>query len=474
MQTDMMVNNKHPVGTMQQHYHFIGIGGIGMGALASLLLSRGETVSGSDMKDGPMIHALVQHGAVVHLGHDAGHVGLADKVVYSSAIKDNNPEIMSARAAGIPLMKRAELLAELMDGATGVTVAGAHGKTTTSSMIAHMLLTVGWKPTVAVGGVIRGLDVNAVLGSGQYFVAELDESDGSFPLFHPKIPVVTNIDFEHVDYYQTWANILQAYQRFLDQTQPDGTVIACGEDPRLMALLKDSKRRVLSYGFHPQYDLSATDIKVRMSEKPQTVFTVIRDNRPLAEVVLPALGDHNVLNALACLGVGLTLGLDVPDIVQTLGTFPGVNRRLQLKGRAAGIAVYDDYGHHPTEIRAVLNAARLLADKRLITVFQPHRYSRTRFLLEEFIPALAQTDVLFITDIYAASEEPLAGISAEGLVARIRETGKEEAHYIPRERIVPELCSVLEVGDTVLTLGAGDIYKIGETLLASLPTVANL
>ncbi|HOY09183.1 MAG TPA: UDP-N-acetylmuramate--L-alanine ligase [Candidatus Omnitrophota bacterium] len=474
MKIDMMENRKQSVGAMQQHYHFVGIGGIGMGALASLLLSRGEAVSGSDAKDGPMIHALVQRGAVVHLGHDAGHVGQADKVVYSSAIKDNNPELLSARAAGIPLMKRAELLAELMDGATGITVAGAHGKTTTSSMIAHMMLTAGLKPTVAVGGVIRGLDVNAVLGSGRYFVAELDESDGSFLLFHPKISVVTNIDFEHVDYYKTWANILQAYQRFLDQTQPDGTVIACGEDPRLMALLKNSGRKVLSYGFQPQQDLSAAGIKVRMSEKPQTVFSVLQNGRFLTEMTLPALGDHNVLNALACLGVGIALGLDVQDAVRALGVFPGVNRRLQLKGRAAGIAVYDDYGHHPTEIRAVLNAARLLAGKRLITVFQPHRYSRTRFLLEEFIQALTQTDVLFITDIYAASEEPLAGISGEGLVERIREAGKETVYYVPRGRIVQELSAILEVGDMVLTLGAGDIYKIGETLLASLPTVADL
>ena len=472
MQTDMMEDNKQLAKTMQQHYHFIGIGGIGMGALASLLLSRGETVSGSDVKDSPLIRALVRRGAVVHLGHDAGHVGQAERVVYSSAIKDTNPEILSARAGGIPLMKRAELLAELMVGATGITVAGAHGKTTTSSMIAHMLLTAGLQPSVAVGGVIRELDVNAMLGAGQYFVAELDESDGSFLLFHPKISVVTNIDFEHVDYYRTWANILRAYQQFLSQTQADGTVIACGEDPRLMALLKNFGRKIVSYGFHPQHDLRAVDIKVRMDDKPQTVFTVIRNGHPRQEVVLPAMGDHNVLNALACFAVGITLGLDVRDVVQSLRAFPGVNRRLQLKGRVAGIAVYDDYGHHPTEIRAVLHAARPLAGNRLITVFQPHRYSRTQFLLEEFVSALTQTDILFITDIYAASEEPLKGISAEALAARVREAGKKEVYYLPRDSIVPELCSILEVGDTVLTLGAGDIYKFGEALLASLPSVA--
>ncbi len=461
---------------MQQQYHFVGIGGIGMGALASLLLSRGEKVSGSDVKDGPMIHALVERGAVVHIGHDARYLGQADKVVYSSAIKDDNPEILSARAAGILLMRRAELLAELMGGTEGITVAGAHGKTTTSSMIAHMLLTAGLKPTVAVGGVIRGGDVNAVLGAGQYFVAELDESDGSFLLFHPKISVVTNIDFEHVDYYQTWANILQAYQQFLSQTRPDGTVIVCGEDPRLMALLRNirSRSRVLSYGFQPQHDLSAVDIKVSMADCPQTVFTVMKDGRPLTEVVLPVLGQHNVLNALACLGAGLTLGLDIRDAVRALSVFPGVNRRLQLKGRAAGVAVYDDYGHHPTEIRAVLNAARMLAPKRLITVFQPHRYSRTKFLLEEFVSAWKQTDVLLITDIYAASEAPLAGVSAESLAARIREAGMKEVYYMSRETLVTELCSLLEVGDTVLTLGAGDIYKTGENLLACLPTAANL
>ena len=459
---------------MQQHYHFIGIGGIGMGALASLLLSRGEKVSGSDIKDSPLLRALVQRGAVVHLGHAAGQVGQADRVVYSSAIKENNPEIVSARASGIPLLKRAELLAELMEGAVGITVAGAHGKTTTSSMIAHMLLTAGLKPTVAVGGVIRGLDVNAVLGTGRYFVAELDESDGSFLLFHPKISVVTNIDFEHVDYYQTWPNILRAYQQFLAQTHPDGTVIACGEDPRLMALLKNSGCKILSYGFLPQCDLRAADIKVQMGEKPQTAFTVIRNGCPVATVVLPALGEHNVLNAMACLGVGMTLGMDVQDAVRALQCFPGVVRRLQLKGRVAGVAVYDDYGHHPTEIQAVLRAARPLADNRLVTVFQPHRYSRTQFLLEEFIPALTQTDILFITDIYAASEEPRAGISAEVLVARIRAAGKQDVYYLPRDSLVPELCSMLEVGDTVLTLGAGDIYKVGETLLATLPAVPGL
>ncbi len=453
---------------MGQHYHLIGIGGIGMAGLASLLLSQGVKVSGSDVKESALIQTLREKGAVIAIGHDVGHIEQPDYVVFSSAIKADNPELLAARTQHIPVLKRAQLLAQMMDGHTGITVAGAHGKTTTSSMVAHLLIRSGLKPTVAVGGMIRDLDANALLGESGYFVAELDESDGSFLLFHPKVSVVTNIDYEHIDYYGSWEHILQSYKKFLNQTQPEGTLIVCGEDERLQELLPAVDRDRLIYGFQPRHDLYAQNIQFDTEGLAQTRFTCVTDQGALGEVVLPTLGRHNVLNALACVGVGIKIGLDFSAISSSLASYPGVNRRLQLKGRAKEVCIYDDYGHHPTEIKAVLSAARFLKNKRLITVFQPHRYSRTQFLFHDFVQALKQSDILIVTDIYGASEVPIEGVNSEALVASMKQAGNQNVCFLPQNEIVDYLLDFVRAGDVVLTLGAGDIYKAGERLLTAL------
>ena len=450
---------------MSKHYHFIGIGGIGMGALASLLLDRGERVSGSDLRDNAMTQSLQAKGATVFQGHASQQISGADYVVYSSAIKDGNPELEEAKVQGIPIMQRAQLLAELMQSYTGVTVAGAHGKTTTTSLISDMLTKAGLKPTTAVGGIINELSSNAALGQGDLFVAEVDESDGSFLNFSPHYSVITNIDNEHLDHYGNYANILKAYADFIQKTQEDGLIIACGEDEQLVTLLNNAARTFMTYGFSDDHHVCAQDISFNGFT---TSFSCYVHKELLGTVQLAIPGEHNVLNALACVAIGIEVGVAFEKIQMALETFAGVQRRLQVKGRVHQIQVVDDYAHHPTEIENVLATAQRLKEKRLVTVFQPHRFTRLQQLFEDFVRVLANTDYLIVTDVYAASEEPIEGVNAQKLVERVRTLMDDSVVYVPTGDIVQHVSQMAQEGDLILTLGAGDINQISEKIVEAL------
>jgi len=439
-----------------------------MGALALLVLDQGCQVTGSDVKDSAMVQQLKSKGAVVTIGHSREALPAADVVVYSSAIKPDNEELAQARDKGIPILKRAQLLAQLMEDSIALTVAGAHGKTTTSAMIATMLSTAGLKPTVAVGGIINAQGSNAVLGEGRYFVAEVDESDGTFLLFAPKFSVITNIDFEHLDYYKTWDNILQAYRQFIDNTQEDGLIIACGDDHKLSFLLKDCGKNVLTYGLGEGNDIRAQNIQTISQNGFLTTFEVIEKDLELGQFTISVPGEHNVLNALACLALGRTLEIESSVIRQGLESFQGVKRRFDILGQPKGVLCVDDYGHHPSEIQATLRTARQVADGRVVIVFQPHRYSRTKCLFDELADSLQDCDELIVTDIYAAGETPDDSVSSLALCERIKEKGKADVLYLKKEELVNHLASQAKSGDLVLTLGAGDIRVVAEQLTKTL------
>ncbi|MCR4336431.1 MAG: UDP-N-acetylmuramate--L-alanine ligase [Candidatus Omnitrophica bacterium] len=457
---------------LSKKYHFVGIGGIGMGTLASLILAKGQRVSGSDIQESAMVALLREKGASIFIGHDEKNVHDPDFVIYSSAISQDNPELESAKNKNIPILRRAELLAQLMDDHIGITVAGAHGKTTTTSMISCLLIQAGLKPTTAVGGIISGgASYNATLGEGRYFISEVDESDGSFLNFRPFYSVITNVDFEHVDYYHTWENILGAYQDFIAKTQPGGCVFVCGDDIRLKKLVSESGRNYLTYGFLADNDIVASEIRQDDHFPPRkysTEFQCFVRGRKLGEVGLFVPGKHNVLNALATIGMALQLNIDFSIVRESLANYRGVNRRFQCKGEVDGIVVIDDYGHHPTEIAATLQAAQKVKRGRLITVFQPHRYTRTQHLMKEFAESLLANDILIVTDIYAASEPAIEGVSSKELCDRIVKHGKKDVVYLSKEKIVEYLTQIAKPDDLILTLGAGDVTKIGDQLIAAL------
>lgn len=461
---------------MNKHYHFIGIGGIGMGALASLLLDKGYHVSGSDARANQVTARLAERGAEIFLGHDAGHIGGADCVIFSSAITAGNPELREARHRNIPIMQRAKLLAELMEGYIGITVAGAHGKTTTTSMAANLLMRCGLRPTTAVGGIVNGSPSHAHTGEGKYFVTEVDESDGSFLNFSPHYSIITNIDFEHVDYYHNWPNILRAYRGFIDKTAGQGMVIIYGDDERLSQLLRESGRNFRTYGFAPRNDVYAADMSF---DHFNSKFNCNIGGRDYGQVVLNVPGRHNVANAMACISLGLSLSLDFAAIVGSLKEFHGVQRRFQLKGRVDDVWVIDDYAHHPTEIKNTLATAELFKQSiasslpgrqanDLIAVFQPHRYSRVNGLMEEFAESLTRCDHLIVTDIYAAGEQPIPGVTAEKLCERIRSLTDKPVRYLPKNEIVDYLLSLVKPHDLVMTLGAGDITRLSDELTEAL------
>ncbi|HQP10406.1 MAG TPA: UDP-N-acetylmuramate--L-alanine ligase [Candidatus Omnitrophota bacterium] len=470
---------------MNKHYHFIGIGGIGMGALAALSLDKGCSVSGSDLRSNQVTERLKERGAVIYTGHRAENVQGADCVVFSSAIRSDNPELAEAHQRKIPVMQRAKLLAELMEGYIGITVAGAHGKTTTTSMIANLLVRAGLQPTTAIGGIVTGTQAHAELGTGKYFVTEVDESDGSFLYFKPRYSVITNIDFEHVDFYHDWQTILDTYRRFIRRTEEDGVIFAYGEDERLMDLLQKSGRPYKTYGFSDQHDVYASNISFDHFESQ---FDVFINGENSGRVILKVPGRHNVANALACISVGLELSVDFNVIKESFKGFWGVQRRFQLKGQANDVWVIDDYAHHPTEIRATLEAAQSFKRsleaangkekaRKLIAIFQPHRYSRVQGLLEEFAASLAgSSDHVIITDIYAASEKPIEGVTSERIHERIRLLTDKPSCYLPKDRIVDYVLDIVKPRDIVITLGAGDITRISDDLLEALkssPAVAD-
>ena len=448
-----------------KHIHFVGIGGIGMSGIAELLLNLGYTVSGTDLNSSPITENLTRLGAIIHTGHVAEAITGADVVVTSSAIPASNPEVVRAKETNIPVIMRAEMLAELMRlKRDGIAIAGSHGKTSTTSMVSWMLASAGLDPTIVIGGKVDALGGNAKLGMGDYLVAEADESDGSFLKLSPVIEVVTNIDMEHLDYYRDLDHIKETFLQFIDKIPFYGVAIVCLDDENVADILPRIRKRTITYGMTPQADVYASDI---VWHEGRIIFTVKAAGRELGQINLAPPGMHNVYNGLAAVCVGLELELPFAKIREALGTYAGVQRRMQKKGEAKGITVVDDYGHHPTEIRATLTAIRKAwPENRLVVLFQPHRYSRTKALFKEFQTCFHKADYLVMTDIYAASEDPIPGVSTEILLDAVRQHGQRYTHYIPGiDSIVDEILPLLEKGDLVLTLGAGNIVKVGEELL---------
>ncbi|MBF0619006.1 MAG: UDP-N-acetylmuramate--L-alanine ligase [Candidatus Omnitrophica bacterium] len=445
-----------------KQYHFIGIGGMGMGNLALLMLAKGYSVSGSDVKEGELTRQLRDKGAKVYIGHDIRNLEGADCVVYSSAIKTDNPEMFQAISQHMPMLRRAELLAQLVNKEVGITCAGAHGKTTTSSMAALLLINAGLKPTTAIGGIVNQGDYNANLGIGRHIVAEVDESDGSFLYFSPHFSIITNIDFEHVDFYGTFEKIKEAYVKFVDRTVPGGLVIACGDDKVLLEIAKASGRHFTTYGFGDGNDWTARNIQL---DAVGASYDCYHGEEFFGRFALGIPGKHNVLNSLSIVALGYELKIGVDTIQATLKAFKGVKRRFEKKGEAGGVLVIDDYGHHPTEIAATLQTAKTLDRKRLITVFQPHRFTRTKFLINEFAECFNLADYLILTDIYAASEKPIDGITTELVLERVRAKRPKNLFYMRKEEIVDYLLSIVQPGDMVLTLGAGDVTNLSDELV---------
>ncbi|MBF0331436.1 MAG: UDP-N-acetylmuramate--L-alanine ligase [Candidatus Omnitrophica bacterium] len=448
-----------------KRYHFIGIGGMGMGNLALLMLAKGFEVSGSDVKEGELIRQLREKGAKVFIGHDIRNLQGADCVVYSSAIKTDNPEFFQAVSRHIPMMRRAELLAQLLNKEVGITVAGAHGKTTTSSMASYLLINADMKPTTAVGGIVNQGDYNANLGIGRHMVAEVDESDGSFLYFSPHFSIITNIDMEHLDYYHTWEKIQEAYVKFVDRTVPNGIIITCGDDKVLRGIVEKSGRRFATYGFGDDNEWIATNIHLDASGSS---YDCHYKGNFVGHFELTIPGKHNVLNSLSIIALGHELKIEMAVILKTLKTFQGVQRRFQRKGEVDGVLVVDDYGHHPTEIAATLQTAKTLDRQRLIVVFQPHRYSRTEALMPQFAGCFNLADHLILMDIYPASEKPIEGVTTQALMAKIHEKRPHNLSYLKKDQIVDHLLTLVHPGDLVVTLGAGDVTHLSDALVSRL------
>lgn len=448
--------------------HFIGVGGAGMSALARILLDKGYVVSGSDRKMSATAEQLATRGAEIFEGHDAANVNGADVVVVSTAIPEDNVEVAAAKAQGIRRMHRSDVNAALLNAAKGIAVAGAHGKTTTTSMIGLILEHGGIDPTIIIGGQVDYLaDGNARLGRGEYLVSEADESDGSFLKLLPHIAVVTNVENDHMDHYGTMENIKKAFRQFLENTdEKTGTCVLCAENENLRKISKNLSRRVVFYGTSEDADYHAVNIA---PEGNGVAFDVEKDGKMLARVRLNIPGRHNVLNALGAVVTGILCGVSPEKAAEALALFHGAKRRFETKGRAKGVWIVDDYAHHPTEIMATLKAARQTSPKRLVCAFQPHRYSRTQLLQKEFGGAFREADVLVLTDVYSAGEAPIADVSGRTIVDAVRETTGQETKYIElRADVAPYLAAVVQEGDLVLTMGAGDICRTGEELLALL------
>jgi UDP-N-acetylmuramate--alanine ligase len=450
-----------------QHLHFTGIGGIGMSGIAEVLLNLGYQISGSDVKLSATTERLEKMGARVFEGHQASNVGEARALVVSSAVDAQNPEVQEARRMQIPVIPRGELLAELMRLKYGIAVAGSHGKTTTTSMTATILNFAGLDPTVVVGGRVGTMGgSNARVGHSDFLVVESDESDGSFLKLAPIIAVVTNIDREHLDHYPSLDAIRSAFIEFVNKIPFYGAAIVCLDDPNVQGILPEIRRRTITYGTTSQADMEAKDIGCGHFASD---FALRYRSADLGRFHLGIPGRHNVLNAMAAVAVALELEVKPDTIREALATFSGVDRRFQVRGKERGITVVDDYGHHPTEIRATLDGARLCGFRRVHVLFQPHRYTRTFHLMDEFARSFHQADNLCVMDIYAASEQPIEGVTAESLVERIRQFGHRSVEHVgTMERGVEALLGAARDGDLVLTLGAGSVWQAGEKVLARL------
>ncbi|MDK9717073.1 MAG: UDP-N-acetylmuramate--L-alanine ligase [Trichlorobacter sp.] len=448
--------------------HFVGIGGIGMSGIAEVLLNLGYKVSGSDLRESETTERLRSLGGEICVGHAAENLTNVDVVVTSTAVQSDNPEVIEAKHRMVPVIPRAEMLAELMRMKYGIAIAGTHGKTTTTSMVATVLTHAGIDPTIVIGGKLNTLGSNAKLGQGKFLVAEADESDGSFLTLSPTIAVVTNIDADHLDFYTGGLEqIKDTFVSFINKVPFYGLAVLCQEDRNINEIIPRIKKRFMTYGLSSQADLRATHVKL---DGFQTSFTAHYKGYRLGEISFNMPGAHNVLNALACTAVALELDVPFDKIQEGFAQFGGVGRRFTVKGEKNGIMVVDDYGHHPAEIRATLGAARNgWPDRRLVVAFQPHRYSRTKELFNEFVTCFYDADVLVLTDIYAASEQPIPGVTAERLAEETRRHGQRDVTYIADRNDLPDhLAGIVKEGDIVITLGAGNIWQAGEELVKKL------
>ncbi len=453
----------------QKNYHiyFVGIGGIGMSGIAELLLSLGYRVSGSDLKLSSITSRLERLGAVIYQGHNGDQIKGVDVLVTSTAISVDNPEVAAAKEHAISIIPRAEMLAELMRIKYSIAVSGAHGKTSTTSMVASILNTAGLDPTVVVGGLLKNLGTNALHGKGEYIVAEADESDGSFLKYSPAIAAVTNIDLEHLDFYKDIEDIKDNFVKFINSVPFYGLAVLSLDNEHIQAILPRITVRHTTFGFTAQADLQARDIRF---EGRKGLFTIVHRGETLGEISLNVAGKHNISNALAAIAVAFELKIDFATIKEALERFEGVKRRLENKGKKNGITVMDDYGHHPTEVKTTLKAVReSWPNQRLVVVFQPHRYTRTEALFPEFTRAFYQSDRLYILPIYAASEAPIEGVDSQALCRGVREHGHKNVCCVDDfDHCLSLLSESMAEGDLVLTLGAGDVYNIGEQLLEQL------
>ena len=446
--------------------HFVGIGGIGMSGIAEVLLNLGYQVSGSDLKGSDITRRLASMGATIYEGHKAQNLVQADVVVISSAVKKDNPEVVTARQRKIPVIPRAEMLAELMRLKYAVAVAGSHGKTTTTSMVATVLSAAGLDPTAVVGGKVNVLDSNAKLGKSELMVVEADESDGSFLKLHPAITVVTNIDPEHMDHYGTLEALKTAFVEFCNRVPFYGLNVLCLDHPNVQELLPRLEKRVVTYGSSHMADYRLEGVRL---EGFSTHFQAFRRDEPLGEFRVRMVGAHNALNALAVIAVAEEMEIPLDTVRGALAEFGGVQRRFTVRGEVNGITVVDDYGHHPTEVLATLAGARRAFGRRLVVAFQPHRYTRTHDLKKEFTTSFNDADLLFVSSVYAAGEEPIPGATGEALAEAIRAHGHRDVTYVDKRADLPAaIAPRLREGDIVLTLGAGDITQVGPDLLALL------
>lgn len=451
----------------REHIHFIGIGGYGMSAIARVMLELGYHVSGSDVAENKLVKNLKAYGAEIHIGHDASYVEGADTVVYSTSISEENVERVAAKQKGIETLHRSQMLARLLNNKKGIAVAGAHGKTTTSSMIAQTLEICGKDLTYIIGGEVVGLKGNAKAGTSEYVVAEADESDGSFLEYYPHMAIVTNIEQDHLENYDgDFKQLLNAYRDFLSQIRPEGTAILCWDDDYVRELAGEVRGKYITYGLEQPADYMATKI---VENKREISFTVVHQQKELGDITLTIPGRHNVCNALAVVVVCLEMGVPFEDLAKALYQFQGAKRRFQVIGEINNILIVDDYAHHPTEIEATLLAAKAI-ERRVIVVFQPQRYSRTHLLMNEFSNAFSQADEVIINTIYAPpGEQPIPGVTAENLANLIKKNSNPQTHFIDtKEEVVEYLLGRIRPGDLVITMGAGDIWRVAQQLVEQL------
>ncbi|HIN61525.1 MAG TPA: UDP-N-acetylmuramate--L-alanine ligase [Candidatus Marinimicrobia bacterium] len=447
--------------------HFVGIGGIGMSGIAELLINLGFEVTGSDMKTTDITKNLQKHGAVIHEGHKPGNVNDSDVLVYSSAVQADNPELKRAKKKLIPIIRRAEMLGELLKlKQTSVAISGTHGKTTTTSMMGSVLTEAGMDPTLVVGGVVKSLDVNALLGQGDVIVVEADEFDKSFLQLTPTYAIITNIDSDHMDCYDSEQDLLNAFAQYANATPFYGAVVACVDEPMVKRILPDISRPVITYGFSGDAEFQADS---RVYREVRSTFVAKHREEELGEVELIVPGAHNIKNALAVIALGMEMEINFDTISNGLKQFSGVKRRFEIKGVFDDVMIVDDYAHHPTEVSATLRAIKNGWDRRLVTVFQPHLYSRTQNFYEDFARSFLISDVLIVTDVYPAREEPLAGVTGELITNMAKSMGHENVYWVEdKKRLIAAMKALVEPGDLVITMGAGDIWRICDEYAAML------